>query len=149
MMAETGTTGVSEPIGTGEKVERRQKWRRTLILGLLMAAGGITGFALATTQEDGAGFHQGAIPARVAIGLAALWLVSVVGGSFWLKRHIDEIEQAAQIWGIAIAGTVVIVLYPVWYLLWRGQMIAEPNAHILFGTLYVVMIAAYLWKKFR
>lgn len=149
MMAETGTTGVSDPIGTGEKLERRQKRRQTLILGLLMVAGGITGLALSLTEQDGAGFFQGAIPPWIAMALAALWLVSVVGGSFWLKRHIDEIEQAAQIWGIATAGTVVIVLYPVWYLLWRGQMIVEPNAHIVFGTLYVVMIAAYLWKKFR
>ena len=114
-----------------------------------MGVGGITGLVFALTQQDGAALYQGTIPAWVAVALAVLWLVSVVGGSFWLKRHIDEIEQAAQLWGIATGGTVVIVLYPIWYLLWRGQMIAEPNAHIMFGTLYVVMIAAYLWKKFR
>jgi hypothetical protein len=148
-MANLRRAGVSEPIGHGAALERRQKGRQTLILALLMAAGGVTGFFLATNQQDGMGFYQGVLPAKVAIGLAALWLVSIVGGSVWLNRHIDEIERAAQIWGIAMAGTVVVILYPVWYLLWRGQMIAEPNAHVMFGTLYVVMIAAYLWKKFR
>lgn len=149
MMANTGKAGVSDPIGPGEALERRQRNRQSLILSLLMVAGGITGLVFALTQQDGAALYQGTIPAWIAIALVALWLVSVVGGSFWLKRHIDEIEQAAQLWGIAAAGTVVTVLYPIWYLLWRGQMIAEPNAHIMFGTLYVVMVAAYLWKKFR
>jgi hypothetical protein len=144
-----GTSGVSEPIGPGEALERRQKGRQTLILSLLMIAGGMTGLAFALTQEGGAGLYQGVIPAWVAIGLVALWLVSVIGGSYWLKRHIDEIEQAAQVWGIAMAGSFVLILYPAWYLLWRGQLVMEPNAHILFGTLYVVMIIAYLWKKFR
>jgi hypothetical protein len=141
--------GVSEPIGHGETLERRQKNRQTLILALLMAAGGVTGFFLATNQQDGMGFHRGVLPAKIAIGLAALWLVSIVGGSIWLNRHIDEIERAAQIWGIAMAGTIVVILYPVWYLLWRGQIVPEPSGHIMFGALYVAMIAAYLWKKFR
>jgi hypothetical protein len=148
-MANLRKAGVSEPIGHGETLERRQKNRQTLILALLMAAGGVTGFFLSTNQQDGMGFYRGVLPAGVAIGLAALWLVSIVGGSIWLNRHIDEIERAAQIWGIAMAGTVVVILYPVWYLLWRGQMIPEPNGHIMFGALYAVMIAAYLWKKFR
>ena len=68
---------------------------------------------------------------------------------FGAKRHIDEIEQATQLWSVAAAGTVVILLYPIWYLLWRGQMIAEPNGHVMFAALCVVMIAAYMWKKFR
>lgn len=141
--------GVSEPIGPGEALERKQKGRQTLIICMLMVAGGVTGLTLALSGQDGPDFYRSAIPARVAVALAVFWLVSVIGGSLWYMRHIDEIELAAQIWGIAAAGTVVLIFYPVWYLLWRGQMIVEPNAHVMFGTLYVVMIAAYLWKKFR
>ena len=148
-MANPRKAGVSEPIGHGETLEKRQKGRQTLIIALLMAAGGVTGFFLATNQQDGMGFYQGVLPAEVAIGLAILWLVSIIGGSIWLNRHIDEIERAAQTWGIAIAGTFVVIAYPVWYLLWRGEMLSEPNGHIMFGALYAMMIAAYLWKKFR
>ncbi|HEY5713203.1 MAG TPA: hypothetical protein VIT38_15015 [Allosphingosinicella sp.] len=140
---------MSEPIGPGEALERRQRRRRTLILSLLMIAGGIIGYALVLAGDVGPGFHQGTLSAWAAITLALGWLVSVIGGSIWYKRHIDEIDQAAQIWGIAAAGSVVLILYPAWYLLWRGQLVGEPNAHVIFATLYVVMIGAYLSKKFR
>ncbi|HST37792.1 MAG TPA: hypothetical protein VLK25_14335 [Allosphingosinicella sp.] len=148
-MAKAQMAGGSEEIGPGELLERRQRGRQALILSLLMLAGGVTGLVLSLTEADGAGALQGAIPAGVAIGLAALWLVSVIGGSIWYKRHIDELELAAQLWGIACAGAVVLILYPAWYLLWRGALAPEPNGHVMFGTLYIVMIIAYLWKKFR
>ena len=148
-MANIRRAGVSDPIGPGEALERGQKRRQALILYLLMGAGAVIGYALVLAGDDGPGFHQSAISARVAIALAALWLVSVVGGSIWYQRQIDEIERAAQLWGMAAAGSFVLILYPVWYLLWRGQLIAEPNGHVMFAMLYVVMIGAYLWKKFR
>lgn len=148
-MAKVGMAGGSEETGPGEALERRQRNRQALILSLLMLAGGITGLVLSLTEADGAAMLQGAIPAGIAVALTVFWFVSVIGGSLWYKRHIDEIEQAAQLWGIAVAGSVVLVLYPAWYLLWRGQLVPEPNGHIMFGLLYAMMIGAYFWKKFR
>jgi hypothetical protein len=148
-MANLRKAGVSEPIGPGESLERRRRGRQTLILALLMMAGGATAWVLMDVQQDGADLFRSPIPARVAIALALLWLISIIGGSLWYKRNIDEIEVAQQLWSIAAAGSIVLILYPAWYLLWRGQMLPEPNGHIMFGALYAVMIAAYLWKKFR
>jgi hypothetical protein len=148
-MARMEKAGVSESTGPGELLERRQRQRQALILIVLMVAGGVTGLVLSLTEQDGAGFFQGAIPAGVALALAILWLVSVVGGSIWYKRHIDEIDYGAQVWGSALGGSTVIILYPVWLLLWRGQLVPEPNGHILAGVLFIVMMLGYLWKKFR
>jgi len=148
-MAKVDQAGASEAPGAGEMLERRQRNRQALILSVLMLAGGITGLVLALTEQEGAGYFQGAIPAGVAIALTILWLVSVIGGSIWYMRHIDEIEMAAQIWGTALGGSVVLTLYPAWLLLWRGQLVPEPNAHILFALLFIVMLGGYLAKKFR
>jgi hypothetical protein len=158
-MANMEKAGVSDPIGRdeigrgeigpGEALELRQKRRQSLILALLMIAGGITGLVLSLNQEAGASLLAGTLAPGVAIALIALWLVAVVGGSFWLSRHIDEIERAAQLWGVATGGILVVVLFPVWHLLWRGQIAPEPNAYVLFAALYGMMLVAYLWKKFR
>jgi len=130
-------------------LERRQKRRQGRILMALMVAGGVMGLVQSLTEQDGAGLLQGAIPIWAALLLAVLWLVSVIGGSLWYKRHSDELDQAAQIWGMAAAGSLVLLLYPIWYLFWRAGTVIEPNGHIMFGILYVVMLAAYLAKKFR
>ena len=148
-MATSGRPGVSEPIGPGEALERRERARRSFILYALMIVGGVTGLGLSVGPEHGAGILTGAIAPWLALSLAALWLVSIIWGSIVYARHIDEIDRAAQIWGIATAGSTVLILYPAWYILWRGRLLPEPNAHIIFATLYVVMILAYLWKKFR
>ena len=47
-------------------------------------------------------------------------------------------------------GAAIILLYPVWYLLWRAPRSSpRPMPHVVFVALYVVMTCAYLWKKFR
>lgn len=148
-MAKVKMAGASEEIGPGEALERKQRNRQALILSLLMLAGGVTGLVLALTEEEGGSFFQGAIPAEVAIALSAFWLVTVIGGSIWYKRHLDEIELAAQIWASAIGASAVVILYPVWLLLWRGQLAPEPSAHLLFGVLFIAALPSYLWQKFR
>jgi hypothetical protein len=37
----------------------------------------------------------------------------------------------------------------VWYLLWKGQLVPEPSHQIIFVAFYIVMLAAYLIRKFR
>lgn len=148
-MANLKSNGVSEALGPGEKMERDRRQRRAVVLCVLMAAGGACGLALAIAEPKGAGILQGAIPAWAAIALAAAWLVSVIGGSIWYKKHADEIDLAAQIWGQAVGGATIILLYPVWYLLWRAALVPAPDANVVFVGLYVVMACAYLWKKFR
>jgi hypothetical protein len=148
-MANQKKAGVSEALGPGEKMERAKNQRRAFVLCVLMAAGGACGLALAIAEPKGGGMLQGVIPAWAAVALAAAWLISVLGGSLWYKKHADEIDLAAQIWGQAVGGAAIVLLYPVWYLLWRAQLVPAPDANVVFVALYVVMVGAYLWKKFR
>jgi hypothetical protein len=148
-MANPRSSGVSEPLGPGEKMERDRSNRRAFVLCVLMAAGGATALIVTIAGPKGAGVFEGVLPAWAALAAAAAWLVAVVGGSFWYKRHADEIDLAAQIWGQAVGGAAIIILYPVWYLLWRARLVAEPDANVVFVALYLVMAGGYLWKKLR
>jgi hypothetical protein len=148
-MANLKSNGVSEALGPGEKMERDRRQRRALVLCVLMAAGGAFGLVLAIAKPKGAGLLEGTIPAWAAVALAAAWLASIVGGSIWYKKHADEIDLAAQIWGQAVGAATIILLYPIWYLLARAAIVPAPDANVVFVALYVVMACAYLWKKFR
>jgi hypothetical protein len=148
-MANQKKAGVSEALGPGETMERAKNRRRAFVMFALMAAGGACGLALAIAEPKGAGILQGAIAPWAAVALAAAWLIAVVGGSLWYKKHADEIDLAAQIWGQAVGGATIILLYPVWYLLGRAALVPAPDANVVFLALYVVMTGAYLWKKFR
>jgi hypothetical protein len=86
-MANIRKAGVSEPIGPGERLERSQRARRALILYLLMVAGAVTGLGLSIGPEQGAGILTGSIAPGMAMLLAALWLISVIGGSIWYARQ--------------------------------------------------------------
>ncbi|HEV7660184.1 MAG TPA: hypothetical protein VGO55_10095 [Allosphingosinicella sp.] len=140
---------MSEALGPGEKMERDRRQRRSFILIVLMAAGGVLGLVIAVAAPKGADVLQGALPAWAAVTAAAVWLVAVVGGSLWYKRHADEIDLAEQMWGMASACATIIILYPVWHLLWRARLVPAPDANVVFVALYVVMTCAYLWRKFH
>jgi hypothetical protein len=148
-MAKLKSSGVSEPLGPGEKMERDRNQRRAFVLGVVMVAGGVTALLVTLASPKGAGVFQGELPVWAAVAAAATWLLAVVGGSLWYKRHADEIDLVEQMWGMASACATIVILYPVWHLLWRARLVPAPDANVVFLALYVVMTCAYLWRKFR
>jgi hypothetical protein len=148
-MAKLKSSGVSEPLGPGEKLERDRNQRRAFVLSVVMVAGGVTALLVTLAAPKGAGVFQGELPVWAAVAAAATWLLAVVGGSLWYKRHADEIDLAEQMWGMASACATIVILYPVWHLLWRARLVPAPDANVVFLALYVVMTCAYLWRKFR
>ncbi|RYE36206.1 MAG: hypothetical protein EOP21_15045 [Hyphomicrobiales bacterium] len=85
----------------------------------------------------------------MAIAAAALFAIAIPLGSWYFLRDVDEVEQrtnmVASIWRL----NAYVMLYPAWYILWKGQLVPEPDHEILFITTMIVLSLVYFWKKAR
>lgn len=85
----------------------------------------------------------------VALGVAAMYLIVTVAGSFIYFRRIDEVALHQNYWSNTVGTYVIVCGYPAWYLLWRGGFVPEPSHEALFIILSLTISAAYLWRKAR
>ena len=148
--AAPGNSEMSERRPTGAEVAeraRRRKWYA--VLGVSLVAGFSTGLSFALSERGGAGFLTGTIPSWLAIGFAALYLAMMIFGTLAMKRVTDEVELHNNVFGMAVGGSAVMLVYPPWWMLWRGEVVAEPSHAALFLLLFLAAIGAYLWKKYR
>ncbi len=144
-------TGVhmTDDRGVGERQERAKRNRTWTYYAALALAGGVVGFVFAQYETDGAVWADGTIPPTVAVGLALVTAVAIIGGCIFMKRRMDEVELQNNLYAGAAASIIVMTGYPVWYLLWKGQLVPEPSHRIMFAALYLVMVVTYLIRKFR
>lgn len=144
---------------SGETMSRREKLNRNIIVvcGLL---GGVMGGVLAATgllgSPDGAPFDPGStlisgpIPTALALVLVFVWgVVMPAIAWFWHTRAIDEQEASAYRDGGYYAAYAFLILAPLWWLLWRGGMLPEPNGVAIYLTFSILWSAIWLWKKYR
>lgn len=93
-------------------------------------------------------FLLGPLSPVVALGLAAGFVVAI-GLLAWLASGLlDEHEVDAIAFGQEWAWAIVAIGYPVWYLLWRGDLAREPSHVAMFVTLLLVSWAGYVYRKF-
>ncbi len=135
--------------GAGERATRERSRRIWWIMGGMAAIGFVTGFATAFLEKDEGGAFPGALPPAFAIGAALVFVIAVVFGSWRYFRTIDEVERrnnyVGAIWGL----NFYVVLYPVWFFLWKGGLVIEPMHEALFVATLVVTMIAYFWTKLR
>lgn len=136
--------------GPGELREATVRRRRMIVTGVLFAAGLFSGIYVGY-QEAGAAFHggPGAWSPTVALLLAAVYFLAIVGGSLLLHSAIDEVERQASYKAVSFAGAVYILVYPLWFLLWKGGFVAEPVHWVLFSLFWLSLAAATLFYRFR
>jgi hypothetical protein len=135
--------------GVGERQERAKRNRVLTYYAVLVLLGGTVGFVFATYQSDTPAWAGGNIPPLVAIVLAVVTAGAMLGGCVFMKRRIDEVEFQNNLYASGWATVAMMAGYPVWYLLWKGQLVPEPSHQIIFVAFYIVMLAAYLIRKFR
>jgi hypothetical protein len=85
----------------------------------------------------------------VAAALAGIYLIAVIGGGILLNTVMDEVERQRGYKAVSFAGTVLMVVYPTWFLLWRGSFVAEPVHWMLFLLFWLSLALATLWYRFR
>ena len=130
--------------GAAAESRRRRKWRA--LFGLSVALGVVTAIAFVVTGDPGG---AGTIPAAVAAAGAAVYVAMMVLGSLAMVRVTDEHEVHNNVWGLAAGGGALLVVYPAWWMLWRGGLVVEPGHSAMFLLMFGSALVAYLWKKYR
>jgi hypothetical protein len=138
------------PRGEGERFEAARRRKRWLIVAALAVAGVAPGFYLG--YQDGAALAQSrpAIwPPNLVVALAGLYLVAVIGGGILLSKVADEVDRQRGYKAVSFAGAALMIVYPIWYLLWRGGLVPEPVHWMLFIFFWLSLALASLFYRFR
>ncbi|HYJ81925.1 MAG TPA: hypothetical protein VEW26_03655 [Allosphingosinicella sp.] len=140
----------SIPRGEGERRDSARRRARWLIVGGLALVGMAPGFYI--------GFQHGAAAAQsrafiwspaLSMAMAALYLVAVIGGGTLLNRVTDELEKAQGYKAASFAGLALMIVYPTWFLLWKGGFVPEPVHWMLFILFWASLALATLFYRFR
>lgn len=134
---------------------RREKLNRNILVACAIA-GAIVGGILAI---DGNGapadvsvtaFSETPLPRAIAISLALFWGIAMpVTAWFWHTRAIDEQEAAAYRDGGYYAAYAYLIGAPLWWFLWRGGILPEPDGVVIFVSFSFLWCAVWYWKKYR
>lgn len=134
---------------SGEARLKQREQRIWAIKGSLFVIGLVSG-GIAGYLAGESGFTSDAKwPTSLAAALAGTYLLAIAIGSWLLRELCDEVERQLQYKSIAAAGILYILAYPVWFVLWKGDLLPEPSHWQLFIGFYVALLASYLFYRFR
>lgn len=151
-MTGSGVRGMrdSSPRGEGERRDAARRRKRWVIVAALAVIGFVPGLYLG--YNDGAALAQsrsGIWSPTLAAVLAGLYLVAVIGGGLLLRGVTDEVERQNGYKAASFAGMALMLVYPIWFLLWKGGFVAEPIHWVLFVIFWFSLALASLWYRFR
>lgn len=139
----------SAPLGEGElrdAARRRKKW---LIVAALAAIGIGPGFYIGFQHGAALAQNRAVVwPPAVAAALAILYLVAMIGGGLLLRRFTDEVERQQSYRAGSVAAAALMIVYPTWYLLWKGGFVVEPIHWVLFILFWLSLALATIWYRF-
>lgn len=120
------------------------------IIGILFAAGLISGFLIGFYEDESVAFATGdSIPAWVAILGVVLFLAAMTLGNRRFLSAADELERRNNLLGTAAAGWTIMIGFPCWFLLWKGGLVPQPDALWLFAASFTASTGYYLYRKLR
>lgn len=145
-------TGVVMDKGEGERLERGRRRRFWTVIGMLLAAGAVTGFVAGY-----AGAHRDIAPQALLrtlpdVAVIAFLAFAIAGFSYgcWaFLKTIDEVELADNLWGSTASYYAYAVLFPSWWLLGQAGITPQPNHWAIFFASLVAGLAAYAYRKWR
>ena len=136
--------------GEGEAREQARLRKRQAIKAALLVPGFLIGVYVGKTDQgafiNGTG---GVLWPALSIVLSIVYLAAICGGAFLLNSSVDEHEKYNSYKAVSAAGGLYVVVYPVWFLLWKGGFVAEPIHWVLFVGFWVSLAAATLYYRFR
>jgi hypothetical protein len=148
-MAKVAMAGGSEPALSGEALERSRRRRKYAIFALIFALAFPAGFLVGFTEADELLIMADRWPAPLALGLSFAYLALVLGGAIALSRQVDEVERLAKYKAVTLAAGTYLIVYPVWFLWWKGGFVPEPMHVALYVGFLVVFALASLFYRFR
>ena len=148
-MANPRRAGVSETLSEGERLERGRRRRKYAIFALIFALAFPAGFAIGFTEADDLLVRDDRWPPALAAGLSLAYLGLVIGGAIALSRQVDEVERLAKYKAVTAAGGAFAIVYPIWFLWWKGGFVPEPMHVALYVGFMIVFLLASLFYRFR
>jgi cytochrome bd-type quinol oxidase subunit 2 len=140
----------SVPRGEGERRDASRRRKRWLIVGALAVAGFIPGLYLGYNDGVALAESRSSIwSPTLSLGLVVLYLAAVIGGGLLLRNVTDEVERQNSYKAASAAGMALMIVYPVWFLLWRGGFVPEPVHWMLFLLFWLSLALASLFYRFR
>ena len=140
-----------------ERATRREKLNRNIMMactglgfvtGLVIIVSGISNTSGKITDPFSALLTR-PIPLTIVIPLVVFWgVIMPVIAWFWHTRAIDEQEANAYRDGSYYAAYAFLFLTPLWWLLWRGGLLPEPNGVAIYLTFSMVWTIVWFWKKY-
>jgi MFS family permease len=149
MMAQSLKPGASEPPSDYERIERGRRRRKFAIIAAMGAVGGIGGGIVGARESDQLFDLAHPWPPMLCLALAASFLLAVAVGNLILRRQIDEVERMAKLRATHAGAMLFLVGYPVWFLLWKGGFVPEPQHVAMFAIVLVASVLASLFYRFR
>jgi hypothetical protein len=135
--------------GEGERADSARRRKRALVIAVLFAAGLFSGFYVGKTDPHSLFNSEASWNPGVSLLLTAVFLLVIVGGSIALHGNTDEVERQGQYKAVALAAAVYMLLYPSWFMLWKGGHVPEPSHGIVFIAFWLSLACASLWYRFR
>ena len=139
---------------SGERVPRRERMNNRIIWGYGIF-GGIIGLTLALTgnmeaANEPSPFASGPMSPMLAVILAvAIGVVLPAITFYWHKHVVDEQEDATYRAGALIAIYAFWFVAPVWWFLWRGGILPQPDGVALYFMTAFIALIVWFWKKYR
>lgn len=139
----------SNDLLSGEARLKQRERRIYAIKGSLFAIGLVTGGIVGYLAGEGDFTGEDKWPTSLAVALVVTYLATIGIGSWLLRELCDEVERQLQYKAIAFAGITYFLIYPAWFVLWKGNLLPEPSHWQLFVTFYLAMLGAYAFYRFR
>ncbi len=137
-------------MGPGEAAARLRQRRMLTNFGAIAAVGFVVGLTAALVEsKDASILSGGTLPGWFAI-MAAVLTVGAVGiGSWRYHRTMDELQRLDNYFAGTVGANLFLGGYPVWLILWKGGLVPEPNALVLYLAVWLTTVLAYTWRKLR
>jgi len=138
--------------GDGPPTPREGRYRAVMLIAAL--TGAVISVILMLQNDaltdNPIGFLSGPVSPAIAIVLALLVGVLIPALSiYWHLRAIDEQEAAAYNKGALFAAYAYWIGAPVWWLLWRGGLVAAPHGVAIYLVTIAIASVTWFWAKYR
>ena len=135
--------------GEGERLAAQRARRTRIIILALAGAGFVTGLIVGVHAGRNDLDFSSSWPPSMALAVAVTYLIATIGGSLLLVNSLDEVERANNYKAAAFAAGVYVMVYPVWFVLWKGQFLPEPSHWMIFIAVWLSLMGSYLYYRLR
>jgi hypothetical protein len=150
-MTQRGSDAGKGELGAGERAERSRRQRRWALFGSLFLLGVASGVYVGHSGGDFEALigPDPIMPAGAAIAISAALLIAVAIGSLLLRRNMDEHEKLTHYKAASIGANAFLLVYMVWFNLWKGGIVPEPAHLVLFLVFLASMGIGLVYYRFR